>query len=171
MRKRIQAFLFALGLGAVLLAPSSIAAPLRTGIAATTGLLSVMPGRLVTVRVSDVGARPNVFTIVQLDILDGANRILATRRGELRPGQPLELDFRYDGSAGPRLPVRARTRVFHPGALAATVSRPILSFEIANPDTGEVNVGLTCPFPGGGGFEFNCTCFFDDLTAPAPSLP
>ena len=85
-------------------------------------------------------------------------------------GQPLEVEFRYDGSAGPRLLVRGRAHVFHRGPRPLQASRPILSFEILNTDTGENNIGLTCPFPGSG-FEFSggCHCVVTDLTIPAPS--
>jgi hypothetical protein len=168
MRSRIQWLVLLMGLGTVLLAPSSMAAR-KTGTEASTGLLSVMPGRLVTTRVSMTGDRFGQPPIVQIDILDGENQVLATAVGVLLRSQPVEVEFRYDGSAGPRLLVRARARVFHRGPRVIQAAQPVLSFEILNTDTGENNIGLTCPFPGGGGFEFNCTCTITDLTIPAPS--
>jgi hypothetical protein len=169
MRSRIQWLVLLMGLCTVVLAPSSMAAR-KTGTAATTGLLSVMPGRLVTTRVAMTGEQSGPAAIVQLDILDAENRVLATTLGELRRGQPLEVEFRYDGSAGPRLLVRGRAHVFHRGPRPLQASRPILSFEILNTDTGENNIGLTCPFPGSG-FEFSggCHCVVTALTIPAPS--
>jgi len=167
MRSRIHGLVAALGVSAVLFAPSSIAS--RTvGTTATTGLLSLTPGHLAILTLADVGIAKDAVVPAQLEILDGENRILATTRGELRPGQPLELAVTGDVVTGLRLPVRARVHVFDKAKRFSKQvrSRPVLTFEILDIGTGDVHVGLTCPFPGGSGVEFNCTCVIDDLAVP-----
>jgi hypothetical protein len=158
MKRRIYWLLALLGVFCMLHAPSSNAARV-VGTTASTGLLSLTPGHVAILTLADVGGIPSAVVAAQLEILDGADRILASSRGELRPGQPLELMVRDDVMTGPRMPVRARVIVFD-GAKLPTLLGPrrVLTFEMMNSSTGDialVTLGPIC-FPGGGGIEFNC---------------
>lgn len=137
------------------------------GTKATTGYLSLTPGHAAIVTLAEVGAEHGVPVLVRLEILDGENQVLARSRGILRPGAPLSLTLRGDRVNGARLPVRARALVLDGGRgnPKRSEARPILSFELVS-DTGDVNVGVLCPFPGGRGVEFDCGCIIDDLTLP-----
>ncbi len=159
MKNRIHWLLAVLGISFALYSPSSNAARIA-GTTASTGLLSLTPGHVAILTLADVGDAKDAVAPAQVEILDGANRTLATARGELRPGQPLVLEVRDDVMTGPRLPVRARVLVFDGGRRPTTRPRPlrVLTFEIMNSSTGDialVTLGPIC-FPGGGGFEFNC---------------
>lgn len=163
MRSGVHGLVAVMGVSGLLMAPSSNAS--RTvGRTATTGLLSLTPGHVAILTLADVGSAADAVVVAQLEILDGGNRILASTRGELRPGQPLELEVSGDIVTGPRLPVRARVDVFDGGRRLAKRAgpRPILSFEILDIGSGDVHVGLTCLFPGGG-IEFNCECQINDI--------
>ncbi|HJS74566.1 MAG TPA: hypothetical protein VJ921_09775 [Vicinamibacteria bacterium] len=162
MKSRIHRLVLALGLCSVMLAPSSMAAR-RVGTAATTGFLSLTPGHVAILTLADLGPARTAPLLVQLEILDGANRVLSTINGELRPGQPLELEARDDVLTGPRLPVRARVILFDGGKRLTkrTGPRPVLTFEMMNTSTGDITVGLIC-FPGGG-IEFDCECEINDI--------
>ncbi|MGH9322203.1 MAG: hypothetical protein ACRD21_18170 [Vicinamibacteria bacterium] len=166
MRGRIYGLFLLLGTLTVVFAQG--AAARIVGTSATTGLLTLTPGHVAILTLADVGTVRDAEVVARLEILDGRNRILATTRGVLRPGQPLSLEVKNDGTTGRRQRVRARVRVLDGGRDSTTPkpSKPVLSFEILGSGTGDVHVGLTCPFPGGGGFEFNCTCVFDDLAVP-----
>jgi hypothetical protein len=159
MKGRIHWLLGVFGVLSMLHAPSSNAAR-AVGTTASTGLLSLTPGHVAIVTLADVGSAKDAVVAAELEILDGGNRILASTRGELGPGQPLELEVRDDVVTGSRLPVRARVVVFDGGKRPARGLRPrrVLTFEVMNSSTGDialVTLGPIC-FPGGGGFEFNC---------------
>jgi hypothetical protein len=158
MKSRIHGLVLALGLCSVLSAPSSIAAR-RVGTAATTGLLSLTRGHVAILTLADVGNAPNAVVPAVLQILDGENRILATSRGELRPGKPLEVQVEDDLVTGSRLAVRARVVVFDEGRrLVRGGPLRMATFELMNTSTGDIaleTLGPIC-FPGGGVIEAKC---------------
>jgi hypothetical protein len=157
MKGRIHAILLALGLFSVLSAPSSMAQR-RVATTATTGLLSLTRGHIAILTLADVGGAPNAVVPAMLQILDGGNRVLATSRGQLRPGKPLELQVRDNVVTSARLPVRARVVVFDEGRSPVPGGAlRIATFEIMNSTTGDFaleTLGPIC-FPGSG-FEAKC---------------
>jgi hypothetical protein len=158
MKSRIFALIAAVGVCAVLLAPGSMASRV-VGVTASTGLLSLTPGHAAIARVADVGTAPNARVPAELEILDGKDQVLATARGEIAPGEPLEVELGDGVVSDRRLPVRARIilRGLEPSRRLARASY-VLTFEMMNTATMDIAVVTLPPicFPGRGGVEFNC---------------
>ena len=159
MRRGIAGLVALLGVSGVLLAQSSNARRIA-GTTASTGLLSLTPGHVAIATLADVGAAKDAVVTAQIGILDGENQILGTTKGELGPGQPLELEVRDDVVTGLRTPVRARVLVFDGGKPLPKRGGPrrVLTFEIMNSSTGDIAVVTLPPvcFPGSGRLEFKC---------------
>jgi hypothetical protein len=170
MKSRIFALMAAVGICAVVLAPGSMASRLA-GAKASTGLLSLTPGHVAIARVADVGTAPNARVPAVLAILDGKDQVLATVRGEIAPGEPLEVELGDGVVTDRRLPVKAQIvfPVLEPSRSLAR-ARLILTFEMMNTQTLDI-AAVTLPpicFPGRGGVEFNCEPppFPIELSAP-----
>jgi hypothetical protein len=158
MKTRIFALIAGVGLSAVLLAPRSMASRVL-GVTASTGLVSLTPGHAAIARLSDVGTALEARVPAELEILGGDDAVLATVRGEIGPGEPLEVELGDDVVTDRRLPVRARVilRGLQPSRKLAR-SRLVLTFEMMNTETLDITTVTLPPicFPGRGGVEFNC---------------
>jgi hypothetical protein len=109
-------------------------------ITSNTGLFTVNAGHSAALTLVETGGTAAEASAVTLELLDGADRLLARRSGTLLPGQPIRLALPAV-STGVRL-VRARARLTT--AEDNLASAAILTFEVFNPQSLDSFVAQTC---------------------------